>query len=65
MNIDKHCSVCEYYETVNYFMYCRLLKRRITARKKYCKNFKPITKYIITERKMENKQSMIEEWARK
>lgn len=40
MSIDKHCSYCEYYETINGFMYCCLLKRKITARKKYCDKFK-------------------------
>ena len=37
-----HCSECVNYETVNYFMYCKYLKKRITTRKtpKYCKGFK-------------------------
>lgn len=39
--IDKHCSFCEYYRTINGFMYCCLLKRKITARKEYCNEFKP------------------------
>lgn len=37
---ERHCSLCEYYWTGNSYMYCCFLKRRITARKKCCKNFK-------------------------
>lgn len=44
MSIDKHCSFCECYETINGFMYCCILKRRITARKKCCNKFKPNNK---------------------
>lgn len=32
---DKHCSQCKHYEVcANYTMYCRVLQKRITARKK-------------------------------
>lgn len=32
---DKHCSQCKHYEICpNYTMYCRVLQKRITARKK-------------------------------
>lgn len=34
-----HCSLCEHYETVNGFMFCKRLKRQITARKKACKYY--------------------------
>nr|DAP15269.1 MAG TPA: hypothetical protein [Caudoviricetes sp.] len=33
MCIDKHCSFCEYYETINGFMYCCLLKRKNNGKK--------------------------------
>lgn len=37
----KHCSECINYETVNYFMFCKWLQKRITARKKAenCKGY--------------------------
>ena len=40
---DKHCSYCKhYYSKVvedKAYMYCKLHKRRITARKRYCKQY--------------------------
>lgn len=37
---DKHCSQCKHYEIcTNYTMYCHVLQRRITARKKSCRHF--------------------------
>ena len=36
---DRHCSLCKNYESVHQFMYCKYLKRRITARKKPCKHY--------------------------
>lgn len=41
---ERHCSICVHYEyetCANFQMYCRALKRRITARKqaKNCKYF--------------------------
>lgn len=35
----KHCSDCIHYETIPPFMFCKILQKRITARKKPCKNF--------------------------
>lgn len=43
VNLDAHCSECiEYEPCVDCSMYCKYLKRRITARKtpKYCKGYK-------------------------
>ena len=38
---DKHCSQCKHYEIcTNFTMYCRMLQKRITARKKPCKHYK-------------------------
>lgn len=39
---DKHCSTCNYYDTVENQMYCCYLKKGITARKKACKKYIPI-----------------------
>ena len=36
---DKHCSFCIYYEVLNQQMYCKYLKKRITSRKKPCKEY--------------------------
>lgn len=38
----KHCSECVYFWSNSQVgqMYCEFLKRRITARKKPCKNYK-------------------------
>lgn len=39
-NDDKHCSKCKYYEVyTNFTMYCHVLQKRITARKKPCKHY--------------------------
>lgn len=43
----RHCSECVHYEVCpNYQMYCKALKRRITARKtpRYCKYYKSFIK---------------------
>jgi|GEM_PF-3335171 hypothetical protein len=43
INADAHCSECVWYEACsNCQMYCRYLKKGITARKtpKYCKGYK-------------------------
>lgn len=40
---DRHCSECVHYEIcTNFYMYCKALQRRITARKsaKRCKYYK-------------------------
>lgn len=31
---DKHCSMCKYYQCVNFFMYCTKLQHRIKASRK-------------------------------
>lgn len=52
INNDKHCSECIWYEPcANFYMYCRYLKRKITARKtpKYCKGYKYMYDSKITE----------------
>lgn len=37
---DRHCSLCKFYECVNFFMYCKKLQHRIKAsRKNGCKHF--------------------------
>lgn len=37
---NKHCSQCKHYEVcANCTMYCRVLQKRITARKKPCKHY--------------------------
>lgn len=37
---DRHCSLCKHYEIcTNFTMYCHVLQRRITARKKPCRHF--------------------------
>ncbi|WAK79135.1 hypothetical protein [Bacteroides phage Versailles] len=43
MNEIRHCSECKYYWCYPHTtqMYCYKLGRRITARKKYCKHYKP------------------------
>lgn len=43
VNEYAHCSECVWYELgANYYMYCKFLKKRITARKtpKYCRGYK-------------------------
>lgn len=43
LNIDAYCSECMWYEAcANYTMYCKYLKKGITARKtpKYCRGYK-------------------------
>lgn len=38
--LSPHCSQCKYYEClVNAMMYCSKLKRRITSRKRPCKDY--------------------------
>lgn len=38
---DRHCSQCKHYEICpNFTMYCNVLQRRITPRKKPCKHYK-------------------------
>lgn len=39
--IFVHCSTCEHYETMHQYMFCKILERRITARKKPCNNYSP------------------------
>lgn len=34
-----HCSLCEHYETLHQYLYCKHLKRQITARKQPCKYY--------------------------
>lgn len=37
---DHHCSLCKYYQCVNFFMFCTKLRHRIKAsRKNGCKHF--------------------------
>lgn len=37
---DRHCSQCKHYEICpNCIMYCHVLGRRITARKRPCKHY--------------------------
>lgn len=37
---DRHCSMCKFYQCVNFFMYCTKLQHRIKApRKNGCKYF--------------------------
>lgn len=50
-NDDKHCSYCVHYEPcADFRMYCKALKRRITAKKKPCKYYElPIDKKNKTE----------------
>lgn len=37
---DRHCSLCKYYQCVNFFMFCTKLRHRIKAsRKNGCKHF--------------------------
>ena len=48
LNIDAYCSECMWYEAcANYTMYCKYLKKGITARKtpKYCKGYKNNNNY--------------------
>lgn len=35
MKVDKHCSMCKFYQCVNFFMYCTKLKHRIKASKQF------------------------------
>lgn len=47
MDDYRHCSECVHYEPcTNCQMYCKALKRRITARKtpRYCKHYKSFIK---------------------
>lgn len=39
---DKHCSFCRKYVGIHQTMYCTYLKKRITARKKTCKEYDDI-----------------------
>ena len=41
--VEPHCSYCDHFWSMpeNAQMYCQKLRRRITARKKACKFFKP------------------------
>ena len=49
---DRHCSECKHYEIcTNFYMYCKVLKRRITARKKPCKHYES----FIRKQKMKMK----------
>lgn len=48
INIDAHCSECIWYEAcTNCTMYCKYLKKGITARKnpKYCRGYKSMFDY--------------------
>lgn len=57
INEDAHCSECIHYEAcTNYQMYCKALKRQITARKtpRYCKHYKS---FIRGEAKVQIKAS--------
>lgn len=37
---DRHCSQCKHYEVcANYTMYCNMLEKQITARRKPCKHY--------------------------
>ena len=46
-NDNRHCSECYHYEPCPDFrMYCKILKRRITARKKPCKYYKSVIKEV-------------------
>lgn len=36
---ERHCSYCKHYQTINGYMYCALLQKKITVRKKPCKDF--------------------------
>ena len=49
-HINAHCSECIWYESINYQMYCKYLKKRITARKtpKYCRGYKNMGDYERT-----------------
>ena len=42
INPDAHCSDCIWYEACNLQMYCKYLRKGITARKtpKYCRGYK-------------------------
>ena len=51
---DRHCSECKHYEIcTNFYMYCKVLKRRITARKKPCKHYES----FIRKQKMKKPRS--------
>ena len=42
---DRHYSECKHYEIcTNFYMYCKVLKRRIAARKKSCKHYESFIK---------------------
>ena len=54
---DRHCSECKHYEIcTNFYMYCKVLKRRITARKKPCKHYES----FIRKQKMKKSLDEIE-----
>lgn len=36
---SPHCSQCVYYDNITTTMYCYKLQKRITARKRPCKNY--------------------------
>lgn len=42
INPNAHCSECIWYETVQYYSYCKYIKKGITARKTpyYCRGYK-------------------------
>lgn len=40
MKPDIHCSMCKYYQFIDFFMYCMKLQHRIkTSRKNGCRYF--------------------------
>lgn len=63
---DRHCSECKHYEIcTNFYMYCKVLKRRITARKKPCKHYESFIRKqkmylqpIITQYFIDNKSEI-------
>lgn len=57
INPEAHCSDCVWYEPCpNCQMYCKALKRGITARKtpRYCKHYKSFIKENSNEQTKEN-----------
>ena len=51
---DRHCSYCVHYEPcADFRMYCKALKRRITANKKPCKYYES----LINKEKYETSKS--------
>lgn len=37
--LTPHCSHCDYYDSIHNAMYCKKLQKRITARKRPCKDY--------------------------